>query len=259
MKNFTESELMDFLWEVQQNPKCYSTYVVINKKGNRAWNRVRHFSSVLYPNDGIDIPELCKNFPYQCCLSPLHDSDIKDTDTGELKAKHYHFIMTVKGKISTWQFYQALSSTFGLNQFNTLETVGDISKLVRYHIHLDDPDKFQYDPSNILDFGGFSSLKYLGESGDLMTDLLKLKNIVREKSFLFYAELDDYLEENDTVLWTSLHMNRSLQKDILDYCKSREYLMQYQGLVEKGYTKIKLSDNTEKVIFNRQIINQDAI
>lgn len=233
--------------------KVHPEYLDLDKKGGYKWKTARVFSVVLYPENIENISESCTSVGVPCSLSPLHNADIKDTDSGELKKEHYHLVVYFKGKTTPYNFYTIICGAFGEKAFSTIEIGHDIGALIRYHIHLDQPEKAQYNAEDIQDFNGFNSLNYLVEGGDLMGDLLKLKKLVREKSFLFYAELDDYLEENDTVLWASLHKNRPLQKDILDYCKSREYLMQYQGLVEKGYTKIKLSDNTEKVIFNRQI------
>lgn len=55
-------------------------------------------------------------------------------------------------------------------------------------------------------------------------------------------------------MFVSLTHNKPLRREIIDYMKSRESMLMYSGGVQKGYTKIKMENGTEKVIFNRQIV-----
>lgn len=159
-------------------------YFDIDKKGGKKWKTARIFTTILYPENIEDIEKSCNAVGVPCSLSPLHNSDIKDSETGELKKAHYHLVVYFKGKTTPYNFYTILCGAFGETAFSTIEIGRDLGALIRYQIHLDNSDKFQYSPDDIKDFNGFSSFNYLVESGDLMGDLLKLKQIVRDLSLI---------------------------------------------------------------------------
>lgn len=234
--------------------KVHPEYLDIDKNGGYKWKCARVYTTILYPENIIDIEDSCCKLGIPCSLSPLHDSDLKDESTGEIKKPHYHLIVYYKGKTTPYNFYNSLCGAFGDSAFSTIEIGRDLGALVRYSCHLDNEDKAQYKIEDIKDFNGFHSNNYLYDCGvDFMGNLKELKKIAKENNIIFYSELDDYLEENNEYLHVALHKDRNLIRDIRDYMKSREHEMFYSGDVQKGYTKIKMENGTEKVIFNRQI------
>lgn len=243
----------------EQIKKVYPNYLQIDKKGGYKWNMARVFDTIIYPEhfDSVeDIYSSCESLGVPCCLSPLHDKDMKDANTGEKKKAHYHLILYYTGKTSPYKVYTSLCGSFGEDAFFGVHISNDVGSAVRYQCHLDSSDKAQYKIEDIKDFNGFGSSKYLFSGGnDLMATLKQLKEIVKENNILFYSELDDYLEENNEYLHIALHRDRNLIRDITQYMKSREHQLFYCGGVEKGYTRIKMENGTEKVIFNRQIVN----
>lgn len=227
-------------------------YFDIDKKGGKKWKTARIFSTVLYPENIDNIDKCCESVGVPCSLSPLHDSDLKDNSTGELKKAHYHLVVYFKGKTTPYNFYTILCGAFGDNAFSTIEIGRDLGALIRYQIHLDSPDKAQYKADDIKDFNGFCSIDYLS-SGDVMGNVNKLMDLIDNENIITYAELTRFLRENDPVLQSSLIKDSKLSHFVNSYLRGKEHELWYQGNVEKGYTKVKLSDNTEKVIFNRQI------
>lgn len=231
-------------------------FLDISKNGGYKWQDVRGFQTIIY-SEHFESPDqfydCCRDFAVPCSVSPLHDSDVKDVETGEIKKPHYHFLAYYKGKTSLYRFYTMLCSAFGEDSFFGFDNIANMNMMVRYHCHLDDLDKAQYDVNDIHDFNGFSSKKYLMKmDGDDVSVKSDLKKIIKENCFLFYDELDDYLEDNNFDLYSSLTMNKPLRREIVDYLKSRECRLQYEGMVEKGYTRVKIDDKTDKVIFNRE-------
>lgn len=234
--------------------KVHPEYLERDKKGGDKWKTARIFGTVLYPENIDDIDNCCNNLGIPCSLSPLHDSDIKDEDTREIKKPHYHLVVYYKGKTTPYSFYTALVGAFGENAFSTFEIGHDLGALVAYHIHLNNPEKAQYSVNDIKDFNGFSSLKYIEESsGDTVSNFNKLMDIIDENNFLFLNEFLKYLRFNEPVLYSSVIRDRVLSKQIKDYIKAREYQMFFDGEIERSQVRIKNVDGSEKVIFNRQI------
>ncbi len=253
---YSNDELKNIIKE--HNPKLAVRVLKIGKKGDLVWNDLRGWQTIIYAehfSSEEELFSLCNDFQAPCSISPLHDKDLKDEETGELKKAHYHFLAYYKGKTNAYKFYTMLCSIFGEDSFFGVEDILFMNKSIRYHCHLDNPEKAQYDIKKIKDFNGFSSLKYLyNENGDDVMLKRDIKQIIKDNNFLFYSELDDYLEENEFEMFVSLTHNKPLRREIIDYMKSRESMLMYSGGVQKGYTKIKMENGTEKVIFNRQIV-----
>lgn len=232
--------------------KVHPEYFDFGKNGVKKWKTARIFSTILYPENISDINDCCNKLSIPCCLSPLHNQDVKES--GEIKKEHYHLIIYYAGKTTPYSCYTSLCGAFGESAFSTLEIGKDLGALVQYHIHLNNPEKFQYNASDILDFNGFSSSKYLvSGAGDIMDNFRQIKKIIKNNNFLFYNDLDDFLDENEPLLYSAMLHDRVLARQCKDYMKAREYQMLYDGNIERSQIKIRMSDGSEKVIFNREL------
>lgn len=98
----------------------------------------------------------------------LHDLDVDENN--QLKKPHYHVVMRFTNK----QTFSGLSKDLGIPE-NYLEAKGRKNEFkfgVRYLIHKDNPDKYQYDPSII--HGNAPILRFLkSDSDDLGIDLME--------------------------------------------------------------------------------------
>ena len=96
--------------------KAHPEYLDLDKKGGYKWKTARVFSVVLYPENIENISESCTSVGVPCSLSPLHNADLKDADSGELKKEHYHhnnnkkYIRTMKYNYSNIDY--VLSANF---------------------------------------------------------------------------------------------------------------------------------------------------
>lgn len=253
----SNDELKDIIANAKNKRGEYSLrsfFLDVDKNGGWKWSDVRLFETILYSEhfeSQEELYKLCSSFGVPCCISPEHNQDV--TDDGEIKKPHYHFIAFYEGKTSLYRFYKMLCCTFGEDSFFGFIS-GTPSVRVRYLAHLDDLDKFQYSIDDIKSFCGFVAEKYLFKYDKGDDELKKeIKKIIKENNILFYSELDDYLEDNEPILFSALNKNKPMKRDIIDYMKSREHQLFYQGDVIKGYTKIKMENGSEKVIFNRQL------
>ena len=125
-------------------------------------------------------------------ISPLHDKDINPT--GEQKKAHYHVIMTYDGPTT---FNNALKVAKSVNA-NTVQPLEQIRGYYRYFTHIDNPEKYQYDSNDITTINGFDINNYIELTyTEVIKYLAQIQQIIRDKKFLEYADLCDYLLDKD--------------------------------------------------------------
>lgn len=112
-------------------------------------DRKRNFATVVYPESAPDdwldfLQELC----IPCFISPLHDSDCNPD--GEIKKPHYHVLLMFEGKKSDKQVKEIFDCIGGVGS----PAVHSIRGYARYLCHLDNPEKTQYLPEDVICFGG---------------------------------------------------------------------------------------------------------
>lgn len=118
-------------------------------KGMGADGRARKFATVLYPESAPDDwQERLDAWHVSALVSPLHNMDA--LPTGEQKKAHWHVIWQYDGKKSLSQARELAQDIGGVG----CEVVADWRGYARYLCHLDSPDKAQYNPDDVLCFGG---------------------------------------------------------------------------------------------------------
>lgn len=186
--------------------------------------RTRNFATVVYPESA---PEDWKEILFSHCvpafISPLHDKDINPT--GEPKKPHYHVMLMFEGKKSIAQVEEIFSSIKGVG----CEVVKSVRGYARYLCHLDNPEKYQYDTSEVTCLAS----DYLGTIG-LAID-----------KYHAIGEMQDFCDRYNVVsfyaLATYARAHRSDWHRILCDCGSvfmREYLQSRKWSVEQDFGKI---------------------
>lgn len=105
------------------------------------------------------------------CISPIHDKD-RNPDGTEKKA-HYHIIIMYDNP-TTEKHIQSICDSIGLVLPRPLNSVRG---MFRYHLHLDNPEKFQYDDRDRQFFNGFD----ISRVAELTkTEISKIENAILE-------------------------------------------------------------------------------
>lgn len=152
-------------------------------------SRGRNWTFVGYPGDSLpdNYAAILSDEMHLCwCESPVHDADLNGD--GSEKKKHIHFIVTFEGNKS---YDQMQEITDRLN-CPIPQQCRNMRSMVRYLIHLDNPDKHQYKREDIKVHGGF--------------------------------ELDDYFSRSQTD-------NRNILKEIMTFCVDN-HISEFAQLVE---------------------------
>lgn len=125
--------------------------------------------------------------------SPLHDKDVNPD--GEVKKAHWHVLLQFEGKKS---FRQVAEIADDLNS-PIPKYVQSAKGLVRYMIHMDNPEKFQYKKSDIIGHGGADISSFFELSATNRLDILKdIVNFIRDNNVTEFADLTFYAIEHDS-------------------------------------------------------------
>lgn len=186
----------------------------------------RNWAFVLYPESAPENwRELLQQSGLPAVISPFHDKD-KDP-TGEAKKAHYHIILTYPGPTT----YNAVKSfTDRLNQ-PIPQPLESVQGYYRYLTHEDNPDKYQYDKSDIVPVNGFDIHDYIEMSKTEAMKIIKdIQQVIITVDIREYSDLLDYLLEVNQEWW-QVAVNHTMMLNA--YLKSRRYKLQQEGIKQK--------------------------
>lgn len=170
---------------------------------------------VFYPDDlPDDWKQRLINLNMRIFISPLHEHD-QNAD-GQPKKPHHHVIFmfdSIKSLSQLWDMLHELfpvcsgSELCGIGHFckSRSEPDGSTSQVIvhsivqatRYLAHLDNPEKYQYNPEQIEALGGADVLQYLKKTTrEIIDTYIDIQNIIQENELKEYFDLCNYLASN---------------------------------------------------------------
>lgn len=165
------------------------------KKSSEDIKRTRNWVCIVYPDSA---PEnwrsIIDDYHIQWIESPLHNLDV-NPDTGELKKAHWHVLLLFDG-VKT--FDQVKEITSKINAAIPVKCASS-KGTVRYMAHLDNPEKAQYNFSDIKAHGGAD-----------VSELLKPTSSERYK---FINEMCDFIKDNEITEF----------QDVVDYARINHF------------------------------------
>lgn len=156
----------------------------------------RNWGGVVYPESApVDWKEQLSLKGISFAVSPLHDKDINPT--GEKKKEHYHIILSFPGPTTDKTVKQIMDS---INQPIPI-ALESVRGYYRYFTHKDNPEKYQYDSTEIELFNGFDVTDILNNF-EVFQFLKEIQVMVIEHDILEYSDLLDYLMQQGYMeLW----------------------------------------------------------
>lgn len=151
------------------------------KKSSTKDGRYRYWTIVVYPESA---PEDWRDKlnGLQWVESPLHDKDTNPD--GSIKKSHWHIMIFFDGKKSYEQIKKIADSINGASP----QYVQNITGMVRYLAHLDNPEKAQYAVSEIRGHG-IDVSKYLESENDINELEQTIEIYCEENNIIEYAHL----------------------------------------------------------------------
>lgn len=158
--------------------------------------RTRAWTAIVYPESAPDNWRAFLDDQHlEWVESPLHEFDVNPT--GELKKPHWHIMITFEGPKSYDQVVAILEPL----HCAAPQRCHNQKSLVRYMCHLDNPDKFQYDISQIVAHGGVDVRDLLKpSSAERYTLIAEMCDFIAESNITEFFALMDYarIEKFDT-------------------------------------------------------------
>lgn len=173
--------------------------------------RTRSYISILYPESAKEnwqdiLAESC----VPAIVSPLHDKDINPD--GEPKKPHYHVLLLFNGPKTPEQAQIVFDSIGAIKCMPCSDTKAQ----ARYFIHKDNPEKYQYDPNDISNFGGADWSELVATSADMFNNIAQIEEYIRTSHINSYADLCDTLRQDNFELYKvavshTIHIKAYLQ------------------------------------------------
>mgnify|MGYP001015205399 FL=1 len=156
----------------------------------------RNWGGVVYPESAPeDWIETLKLKGISFAVSPLHDKDVNPT--GENKKAHWHIILSFPGPTTDKTVKQIMDE---INQPLPI-ALESVRGYFRYFTHKDNPDKYQYDSTQIQLFNGFDVTDILNNF-EVFQFLKEIQVMVIEHDIIEYSDLLDYLMQQGYMeLW----------------------------------------------------------
>lgn len=164
------------------------------KKSSQKDSRTRNWSIVVYPESApSNWRDILDELHIEWIESPLHDKDINAT--GEKKKPHWHLLLmfgSVKSYEQVKEICEALCCPIPQRCHNA-------KAMVRYMAHLDNPEKAQYNVSDIKAHGG--------------VDLSEMFRPSSSERYTLISEMIAYVKDNKVTEF----------QDLMDFARSEHY------------------------------------
>lgn len=161
-------------------------------KNTKGCGRTRNFATVVYPESApenwIDI---IRESHINALISPLHEDDVNPD--GEFKKPHYHVLVMYETVKTIEQFEEFRLSFGGVGQ----EKVNSIRGYARYLCHLDNPEKAQYNPNNVLSIGCEDYFDLIALPTDKYGAIRDMMRFCIDNDVTNFSDLLLYVSENE--------------------------------------------------------------
>lgn len=142
----------------------------------------RDWTFIVYPESApVSWREILNDTHLRWVESPLHDKDINPD--GEIKKAHWHILLIYDGPVNI----VAVNKITSKINAPVPQKISSAKGLVRYMIHLDNPEKFQYSRSDIKGHNGADVASYFELTAT--NKLMIMKDIIR---YIYENEVDNY-------------------------------------------------------------------
>lgn len=160
-------------------------------------DRSRSWTLVLYPDS---VPKSWRDLLDATRIawveSPLHDKDLNPDGTP--KKPHWHIILLYGSK----KAYSQVLEVAELLHAPIPQKVQNLKGAVRYLVHTDNPEKYQYSRSDIVCHGGAEVDSFFELSSESKERVLwEVMQFIRDEKVTSYSELIGFCQETDNWEW----------------------------------------------------------
>lgn len=188
------------------------------KKDGQKETRTKTWTLVIYPESAPqNWREIIDEHHIEWVESPLHDKD--KTAAGEPKKAHYHVLLM----FGTLKSYEQVKEITDSVNGPIPERCHNAKALVRYMAHLDDPNKAQYDVTDIKGHCGADIAEMLRPSSSERYNIIgEMIDFVKQHRIVEFQDLMDHARQNEFERWFPLLCDNSAVI-MVNYIKSQRH------------------------------------
>lgn len=202
-----------------------------NEKGQ---GRTRNFATVVYKESAPENwREILEQEFVPAFISPYHDNDINAN--GESKKPHWHVLIMFDSVKTTEQAKEVFNKIGGVG----CEKVNSLRGYARYLCHLDNPDKAQYNTTEVISLCGADYQDIISLASDKYKVIEEMIDFCEKYNINSFYLLSKYAFKNNDSWKKALADNSSVFM--------REYLKSKQWSEEKNQQHI-IDEETGEVI-----------
>jgi hypothetical protein len=155
-------------------------------------NRTRNYATVVYPESAPDNwLDILRDLKVSALVSPLHDKDV-NPDSGEIKKAHYHVQFLFDGPKTEKQARDIAEQIGGVG----IEILNSVRGMARYLCHMDNPEKYQYNPDDVITIGSADYNELISLPSDKYRIIKEILAWCDENEVFYYSDLLRYSMEN---------------------------------------------------------------
>lgn len=188
----------------------------------------KYFCAILYPDsttyDTVNLIKALAKEHLTFAVSPIHDKDVEED--GSKKKVHYHLLLayssaTTLNNIRRWFNLCGMPES----DLHAVRVCASGVGYYRYLTHKDNPEKAQYNVSDIRVFNDADELfkKFSKTASEKIDDLVRIFQIVDELNTISFHSLIQYLMLNERDLFKLLTSSSALAICVKEYQRSLEY------------------------------------
>lgn len=192
-----------------------SSHNMAKTQASQKDTRLRNFAFIVYPESApSDWITILEDMHIPTLISPLHDKDVNPD--GKQKKPHYHVLIMFDNKKTLEQFAEVRDAVGGVGR----EDVQSPRGYARYLCHLDNPEKYQYNRSDIIALNGARFESVAMNTADFQQDLTRILDIAKEHDTTNLSDLEEILRADALELYSAfVHYNAY----VLRILKARQY------------------------------------
>ena len=182
-----------------------------------SYEKGRDWATCLYPDScNPDWINILQETHIQIAVSPLHDKDLNPDYT--IKKPHWHILFRYEGPTTKQAVKKICDSIGAVNPIKISSARG----MYRYHTHMDNPEKYQYDNRDRLLLNGFDT-NNLDSFTEAEFDKLEneILDIIEDYNITEYYHLINLLKVKDKMNLLTVAKKRTVLLNA--FLKSRKY------------------------------------
>jgi len=207
--------------------------------------RTRNWLGLVYPESAPkNWREILDELHIEWVESPLHDKDINETAEDEHEKKaHYHILLLFNGNKS---YEQIKEITYSINA-PIPKKCNSVKGSIRYMVHKDNPEKYQYSWYDIVPHGGADLNALCQPTSSERLEIQKaIIEFILEKDIDEFEDIVNYsMKENSE--WLNILLNYSTIS-ITAYICSRRYKKERAEKKERENSRTFVDQETGELV-----------